>query len=271
MSIRQGRDAGADVAVVRGTSQTIAHGTTDASGRSTLALQRADEPQELRVRKIGFDRGFRFFSLGLADTLTLDLRLTRAVVSLAPVTVTAAEDLKRKSYHLDADDIENSSRPIIDGTDIFKLRPDMMTSRGGAQACMVPYTPRTGWIESVWVNGQRVTLADIDPMAVARKPALGIAVSPQRRPVRGMPPTATYSHIDTVLSILRTIHPEHIAEITYHDCFDASVGKNNSDLAMFIALKPGIGFKNGIGSYVIADSASHDSRVSVADLPRYRF
>ena len=171
---------------------------------------------------------------------------------------------------------------MIDATDIFKLRPDMMTSRGGAQACAVPYTDRDGWIESVWVNGRRVALPVVDSQYVAgREPALGISAPPPRpnprfmprvRGAQPLPPAFTqFSHIDTVLSILHGIKPEHIAEITYHDCYDTSVGKNRSDMAMFIVLKPGIGYDEGRGSYVVADKPAHASRSALDTLPRYRF
>jgi len=269
--------AAADVAIVRGVAETIAHALTDASGRAVLTIERATGSRELLVRKIGFRRGYRFFSLPTSDSITLDVRLSRTIVALAPVTVSAAEDMKRKSYHLSAEDIENSKRPIIDGTDIFKLRPDMMTSRGGAGACSVAYTPRDGWIESVWVDGKRVTLARVDPEFVrGRKIALGIAGGTSaavqaRRPGAGRA-VMTYRHIDSVLSILGSIKPEHIEEITYHDCFDVSVGMNHSDMAMYIVLKPGIGFLNGTGSYVLVDTGSSMTQTSVAQtLPRFRF
>ena len=256
--------AGADVSVVRDVSAAVAHAATNAAGRTWLSVPRADGDFQLEVRKIGFQRGYRFFTSPAADTMSMEIRLLRTVVSLAPVTITATEDLKRKSYHLDADDIKNSSRAMIDGTDIFKLRPDMKTSRGGALACAVSFTPRDGWIESVWINGRRAVFPYVDADYVAaRKPSLGIFTPPPRPNPRltsskGRPapsPFTAFSHIDTVLSILRYIKPEHIAEITYHDCFDTSIGKTHSDMAMFIVLKPGIGYKDGIGSYVLADEA----------------
>lgn len=271
---------GADVAIVHGVSQTLAHGVTDAAGRATLAIPAADGTQQLVVRKLGFERDYRFFSI-THDTVRLDVTLRHTVAMLDAVRVSAAEDLKRKSYHLTAEDIENSSVTIIDGSDLFKLRPDMMNSRGGYKACEVYYTARTGWIESVWVNGQRVTLAPVDSVfARSREIAYGLGPKPPRpnpritpsRAPKPLPPAFTeFSHMDTVLSILHLIKPEHIAEVTYHDCFDQSVGKNNSDLAMFIALKPGTGFDVGRGSYVVDDAAPLAPVLDVRNLPRYRF
>jgi hypothetical protein len=145
----------------------------------------------------------------------------------------------------------------------------------------VYFTPRTGWIESVWINGQRVTLAPVDSaFARGREIAYGIGPKPprpnpritrMRAPTPPPPAFTEFSHMDTVLSILRLIKPEHIAAVTYHDCFDQSVGKNNSDLAMFIALKPGTGFDLKRGSYVVEDTMSAMPVLDVRNLPRYRF
>jgi len=156
-----------------------------------------------------------------------------------------------------------------------------MTSRGGAKACEVLWTDHDGWIESVWVNGIRVILPVVDSQYVAgRKPALGIGSPPPRpnprisrsRAPQAMKPAFTqFSHIDTVLSILHSIKPEHIAEITYHDCFDASIGKPHDSMAMFIALKPGIGYDEGVGSYVVADRPARIARSELDTLPRFRF
>jgi hypothetical protein len=282
--------ADADVSVVQSISATLAHAATGANGRARLTVPRLSGELQLTVRRIGFQRMYRFFSLGAADSLTFDLALQRTIVTLAPVTVSAQEDLKRKSYHLDADEIENSTRAIIDGTDLFKLRPDMMNGRGGASVCAVPWTDHDGWIENVWINGQRVVMPTVDSIYVhSRKPGLGIPAPISRpnpriiqpgTPRAAAPPKPAFtahSHIDTVLSILHSIKPEHIAEVTYHDCFDMSVGKNRSDMAMFIVLKPGIGYDDSRGSYVVADEAPANTTtatISASDLdalPRYRF
>jgi hypothetical protein len=180
---------------------------------------------------------------------------------------------------------------MLDGTDLFKLRPDMMNSRGGPDACAVPWTDHDGWIENVWVNGRHIVLPLIDSVYLAgRKPALGLGVArparpnprltPLPAPAKSPPlPWTQYRHIDTVLSILRGIKPEHVAEVTYQDCHGGAVGKNHSDMAMFIVLKPGIGYDDNYGSYVIAeDSAKVNARhvagapgFSVDSLARYRF
>jgi hypothetical protein len=276
----------ADVSVVRGLTGVLALGVTNAAGRIVLAVPASSETVQVTVRRIGFVRGFRFVSLkeSSSDTMRLEMKLLRAPQPLEAVKVTAEQDLRRQSYYLTADDIENSNRTILDASDIFKLRPDMMTSRGGAKACEVPWTDRDGWIESVWVNGRRVVLPVVDSQYVAgRKAALGIGLplpprpNPRLTPLPKVPtppkpPWTEFRHIDSVLSILHSIKPEHIAEVTYHDCFDASIGKNHSDMAMFIVLKPGIGYEDGLGSYVVAEDTTRRAQtLAVGDLPPYRF
>jgi len=281
------RLGGVDVSIVRGVSTVLAHAVTNAAGGATLTVARVPGTAQVIARRIGFQPGYRFFAISAAtDSLTLEIVLARSPQQLGAVKVTAEEDLKRKSYYLTADDIENSSRTMLDATDLFKLRPDMMTSRGGAQACFIPYTDHDGWIENVWVNGRRVMLPVIDPsdsaFAASRRGALGITTPMTRpnprltplpkAPTTGPPPWTQFRHIDTVLSILHSIKPEHIAEVTYQDCFGGEVAKSHSEMAMFIVLKPGIGYKDGVGSYVIADDTTHRAPGFVVDsLARFRF
>jgi hypothetical protein len=49
------------------------------------------------------------------------------------------------------------------------------------------------------------------------------------------------------------IKPEHIAEVNYADCFDTSVARPGAQNAVFVALKPGIGYDPGRGSYVVEE------------------
>jgi hypothetical protein len=51
---------------------------------------------------------------------------------------------------------------------------------------------------------------------------------------------------------MASIHPEHIAEVTFADCNDKTVDAVKGNSAVFVALKPGVGFEPGLGSYVVA-------------------
>src|SRR5581483_11853484 len=77
-----------------------------------------------------------------------------------------------------------------------------------------------------------------------------VPLAPRPGTPRGARPAISTSTVDTVLSILRSIHPEHIQEVTFEDCFKTSVEVNHGNMAMFIVLKPGVAFEPGRGSYI---------------------
>jgi hypothetical protein len=226
--------AGAEITIVRGLNSVIAHATTDQSGRKTINVSSEGGELQAVARKIGFAPGSWFFAPA-SDTTVVDIVLHRSVQALSAVRVTAQEDLRRKSYFLDADAIANSSRPLLDGLDVFaKLRPDMLYSRaeGAFSNCT---------IQEVWVNGRRIPISpydSLDPMIAARRKSLP---APHGSPVVGL----------GVLKTLSMIKPEHIAEINYHDCMDYSLGKAGDHNAAFITLKPGVAFDNSRGTYVV--------------------
>lgn len=280
--------AGVEVSIVRDVSTVLAHATTEAAGRVSLTVPATSASLQVVARRIGYLPAYQFFALSeTTDSLTLALTLTRSPQELTAVKVTAEQDLKRKSYHLDADDIATTTRTMLDGTDILKLRPDMLESRAGHYAC--------GWVQNVWVNGRRITLPDIDsqylaghrgavgvPMALPPRPNPRITPLPQT-PSAGALPWGQFTSVDTVLSILRMIKPEHIAEVNFQDCFGGPVEKNHSEMAIFVVLKPGIGYRDDIGSYVLPADTKHAAgaapapvrasapALAVDSLARYRF
>jgi hypothetical protein len=175
------------------------------------------------MRKIGYKRGDRFFDVGPRDTAAITITVAKPKsTELAAVNVTARADLRYASYHLDADDIEKADIPLLDGWDgVKKLRPDMLTSRGGC---------RTG-VQEVWVNvSHRPTLEPTGTVASS--------ASASRR-ARG----------SATCGPLSEIAPEHISELIYKDCFDqvAMVGATN---AVFVVLKPGVVYQQDVGSFV---------------------
>jgi len=223
---------GAELTVTRGLKEVIAHGRTDSLGRGVMLIDaRAGEDADLEVtmRRIGYPRGDHFFDLSPRDTT--DVEITVGVPrtnTLEAVKVTAREDLRRKSYYLTADDIENSSWHLQDGWDVVKrLRPDMLTSRGGCS---------TG-AQEIWVNGKHIRL----PL-----PPFGIAAATARV---GVPPRARFTY--AAVSVLSTIAPEHIQEITYRDCFDTTMSRVGTQNAIFVVLKPGVVYQQDVGSFVL--------------------
>lgn len=273
--------AGVDVAVVHGLSDNLAAAQTDTRGVARLRfVPTGVGVDELVIRKVGYLRVDRYLGTP-RDSLTLDITLQRAPATLDPVVVTAEQDVKRKSYHIDADEIAKSDRQIVTAADILaKLRPDMICGRncspmaGAIKRVQTPMRacPSLAFLDvrrscpkddtppsietNVWVNGRRIRTVLLDENALAHQTGLLGGLSPG------------------TMTVLSEIKPEHIAEMTYVDEFDNTVGKVGSNNALFIVLKPGVQYEPGAPSFVSekaiaeADSAAaHRPTV----LPPYRY
>jgi hypothetical protein len=231
--------AGAEVSVLEGLKDVRATGLTDAAGRITLIIMRGEGQRELVARKIGLARSGTFFR-PQRDTVSLQIAMHRVVQALEAVKVNAREDVKRKSYHVDADEIANSERLIIDGMDVLtKLKPDILFGR----------MPGCG-VQNVWVNGKLIRYPLPNAMVQARR---GLTPSPKMKPSSGRPPPVPrlQNASEDVLTVVASIHPEHIEEMTYLDCFDNSMNHTRGSSALYVVLKEGIGFEmDGKGSYV---------------------
>jgi hypothetical protein len=249
--------AGADVAVIRGLNTQLTSGLTDAVGMRVATLPRDDDPYQVVVRRIGYQRGERFFARPATDTVAMQLELHRVAQELAPVTVTESENRSRKHYHLEADEIANSTRVLIDATDLLtKVRPEMM----GTKDCPLAH---------VWVNGAHVEYAPPNEMALARRgktpdPAPPPKLAFEAGSSSGRPPPAAIQQrvADDPWSVLASIKPEHVLEINYIDCFIADpVHERGSENAVFVALKPGIAFEPGRGSFVVDTARTEKANV----------
>ena len=242
---------------MRGLNDARAVAVTDGRGRAVLSVPQLapDADYGVIVRKIGFVRADRFFRANRDSTL-FDIVLQPVVRELEAVVVSAEQSLRRKSYHIDADEIEKSSAVLIDATDILaKIKPDMICGRdcrpmGSIQVqstyrkcptlafapprLKCPEDDKLPSIETnVWVNGRRIRLMPPDAMAVARQHGVLVGLSPGS------------------MTVLSEIKPEHIAEMTYVDSMDNSVGLIGSNDALFIVLKPNVVYEPGRASYVI--------------------
>jgi hypothetical protein len=233
----------------------VSMATSDAAGRHTFSFAPDTGRYQLSVQKLGYVQTTRLVPVGPGDTVSFDLRLARAPTPLAPIRVTAQETVWRKEQFIDADAIAHSPRPLADAIDVVdKLRPDMVWGVAGPRPHCDPAT-------NVWINGTLIRLPTIDNALVAPKAmatrslpgassarkigptaAAAIPVMPPKRSIEAMPLST--------LSILESIKPEHIETMEYHDCGDMSMGAVNSNSAIFIVLKPGIGYSDVRGSYV---------------------
>jgi hypothetical protein len=231
--------ANAEVSALHGLTTVVAGGPTDSLGRRSFTIPRGGD-YEVVARRIGYQRGQQFIS-AIHDSVGIRIVLQTAPTNLPTVSVTAQQDIKRRAYHLDADDIASSNRTIIDGLDLLtKLRPDIIYSR--VPKCSLQY---------VWVNGIRIVFPAINP-AVADK------TRQLRRAALATPhtgPTGLATVNVAVQSVMSSIHPEHIQEVNFADCNDMSVDKVKGNSALFVTLKPGIGYDRAIGSYVVEEAA----------------
>jgi hypothetical protein len=280
--------SGAEVSVLRGLNDIRGQATTGDNGRALVHLSKPAAPDssddyQVIVRKIGFFRDNRFIRL-TRDSATFDVGLIRAAQALAPVVVNEQQDIKRKAYHVDADQIANSNRPIFNAADVLaKMRTDMICGRSCSpmaslskrvqtvfRKCMglVMSQPMTcppvdtvpSLATNIWVNGKPVRIAAIDDVAIAHQTGVLAGLSPAS------------------MSVLWEILPEHIDEMTYADEFDKTVNRPGAQQALFIVLKPGVEYSPGAPSYVVSDAttASTDttsdaSAEKATELPVYRY
>jgi len=220
----------AELTVKSGLRTVLAQSTTDSGGHSVIAVETKDSTElSVTMRKIGYPRSDRFFEVGPRGNADITFIVPpRRATDLAPVTVTARRDPKRASYHLDADQIDSAALYVDNAWELIKrMRPDMLTSRGGCD---------TG-AQEVWVNGKRIRLP-LRPTGMAAA-----------RAFVGVPPRARFSYVP--VSVMSDIAPEHIQEINYHDCFDSSMAAVGNNNAIFIVLKPGVDYRQDVGSFVL--------------------
>jgi hypothetical protein len=237
---------GAQVSAMRG-MVVLASATSDAGGVQRFTLPRGDDEVEIVARKIGYQRGDHFFRAD-RDSVSLVVTLRVAAQSLPAVQVTAGENLRYKRYHVSADDIAASKRPLLNALDIvMKLRPDMMDPPGPG------IFTRCG-LRDVWINGQRIVFPPVEPaLAIRASQEIRAARSAANRAIGRVPHYTPLSTVPvTVQSALAKIRPEHVEEMKYVDCRDTeSTDFAHGQNAVFVVLKPGIGYDMQTGTYVI--------------------
>ena len=237
--------AGVEVALVRGLRDSVGRGTTNDAGQSSFRIPSDQNQYQVIARKIGYYRAERFFIARAVDTIRATVTMRRIAQTLATVRITEQEDLKRRAYFIDADAIASSTRNLMDASDILlKLRPDMVAGRPPAGG----FDPDCNGMREIWVNGRRTWAAMLAANSRASQRMLG------QTGRRGqMTPAGKLGASN--LGILMEIKPEHIAEMTFKDCFDTTVEGNAKKNALFVVLKPGVGYRPGAHSYV-ADVAA---------------
>jgi hypothetical protein len=214
--------AGANV-LANDASTTSVRGVTDDSGALSLRVTRGMR-YSISVRKVGY-APVDLAGAYTADT-TLRVVMTRITRDLDTVRVRAEQTARQRAYHIGAVDIASHRRELINGFDIIaKLRPDIAWGRG---AC--------GGAANIWVNGRWIAPEFVATNDIANA-----------RANRG---NAEGKVSRTVLYVMSEIKPEHIEEMTYHDCLEQNVVGNHGEAALFVTLKVGVRFDPGRGSYL---------------------
>lgn len=249
---------GATVSLIRGVRDVVAEGRTGADGVRVLTAPVSSGEVQLVVRRIGFLRADQFLVRLMPDTLPITVSLKPASQELAAVRVTDRQGVRQRRMSIDADGIADAARPVVDALDVVtQLRPDMILGLGhpGRRGCPP--------LLDVWVNGRRVrhrALA-IDPTTI---PEQGM----RRRARRAAPHLQMRSKNALSLGLqtaLLTIRSEHIAEVRATDCGESTAGVAGSASALFITLKPGVDYREGLGTYVKGTDTGRDE--VLADRP----
>ena len=231
--------SGAEIVVSGVTDGSIVRRITDTLGLEDIPIATASGQVRVVVRKVGFEPGERTLRLDDADTLSAVFTLTRFVARLGEVRATAS----RNRYFVNAHDIATSGRNVSDALDVIRqLRPDMFGDR-------LRFVPGCGGAAHVWVNGRRIVF----PPDSVKLPPLPRTVSRTNRYVSIRAPDGTQRRVlvvgsrpvgeraakDDVRKVLASIPPDHIAEMSYLDCFATTITKLFTNNAIFVVLKPG--------------------------------
>jgi carboxypeptidase family protein len=245
--------AEAAVTIVDASNTVRAETHTDAAGRAQLALPRDTASYELQARRIGYAAA-AYAIRASREPVTITLRLVELPQTLATVKVTAAESEKHKRLFVDADAIANNKRTINDGMDVItKMRPDMVFGLGGRGYCPA--------IHNLWINGRWIPPFSVttDAVAVARARSTILRSSASLNDSLAVP--------DYIVSALAEIRPQDIAEMSYHDCTDMSLGRIHGENALFVVLKTGVRFDPARGTYAIGGAATTEPKRKPARPP----
>lgn len=238
--------SGVAVTITGVAAAPIASATTDSAGRAALAFVRGDTLVRVGLRKIGYAPSVHDIVLTGTDTFSLAFALPANVQQLETVRT----DQRRLSndYIIGAAEIAASTRPLLDAYDAIRLlRPQMLGDR--LRDC--PY------VQDLWVNGRHQPLypAEIIPFSdtpeITFETARGVREDGSGRPA--LRSSFPLSHASAAYPLAH-IDPRYIVEVRYTSCTMRPVAGPRSINALFLSLKPGVGFDIKRGAY-IADSA----------------
>jgi hypothetical protein len=171
----------------------------------------------------------------------LTVTLRRLAVALD--TVRSTGRIRGPQYAISGTDLQRLAPGAINVYDALRrARPEML----GDVLRMCPY------IANLWVNGKWIALAPWDSLVPLN------TVTTTRRDGSGRPALRVLgiaSHASSGLP-LGNLRPEHVVEMHYANCRTQSTIGPRGVNALYVTLKPGIGYRVGVGTFVADSSAA---------------
>ena len=226
------RGVGVSIAV---RDSVVATTTTDINGRRTLGLEAGPLPYVVTLRMVGYvPRRDSVFVSG-PDTATLAVTLVRAPVLLD--TLRTSVRASKLGYAISGGEMLERQPDALNVFDaIRKIRPEILGDR--MRGC--PY------VANLWVNGRWQVLAPWDTIVPLRTyETERLDPRGNRRITKGV----LASHADRSLP-LGNLNPHHVVEMHYSGCSGPAPLGPRSLNALYVTLKPGIGYDPEKGTFV---------------------
>ena len=209
---------GVEVTVVSDSARLVYFGHTDVAGQFSFTIERGSKSYRISARRIGYVAASRQITVGAADTIAVEMRLSAAPAALDTTRVTARPLAVDKQPFIGADEIHRDKRSILSLRDVvLKMRPDIDYQ---AYKCA------------------RMLIGTVYAGPIPRARIFRIAGMPD-------PPRAKVyingSWIPSEYDPWNGIYADHIAQVMYVTCRDSSIAglPPSPFAAVYVALKPG--------------------------------
>jgi hypothetical protein len=216
-----------NVVLLRDSTEAVLFSVSDAAGRSNFTFDEDDKATySISTRKVGYTATQRTLDKTATDTIAMSLVLTRIAGLDTVRVVERALPLARQPY-LNATEISNSTRSILSLRDALgKLRPEVDYQ---THKCVVTRQP---------------------PAQVM--PVIPVSRGPVHIPL-GARVYVNGRWIPSDWDPWNSIYADHIAEIRFVNCMDASIPglPEKAFPSIYVLLKPGYVWDREIGTHLI--------------------
>jgi hypothetical protein len=232
--------SGAVIAVLLAGRSASEATTSNAQGHARVATGASvGRSYEFSIRSIGFAPASGRGTFQSGDTVRLTIVLHRAPIQLDTVTTSAR--VRGPRYRITGAEM---ARLVPDANNVYdalrKTQPEMLGDI--LRLC--------GYVRNLWVNGRWMVLAPWDSL-VPLYTTTSTRMDGSGRPALHVLGIASHAAESLPLGSLR---PEHVVEIRYANCRERSTLGPRGSNALFVTLRPGVGYEVRRGTF-IADSA----------------